>query len=55
MTAGAQLLNEVKRRHPKTVRLILSGFSDQEMILECIQRHASQFLCQAVQQQYFAE
>jgi len=33
---GAQLLNEVMRLHPKTVRLILSGYSDQEMIMQCI-------------------
>jgi HD-like signal output (HDOD) protein len=33
---GAQLLNEVLRLHPKTVRLILSGYADMEMILQCI-------------------
>ena len=33
---GAQLLNEVKQRHPRTARLILSGFSDLEMIMQCI-------------------
>ena len=35
--SGAELLNEVKRRHPRTVRLILSGFADMEMILQCIE------------------
>jgi HD-like signal output (HDOD) protein len=33
---GAQLLNEVARLHPKTVRVILSGFSDLEMIMDCL-------------------
>jgi HD-like signal output (HDOD) protein len=33
---GAQLLNEIKQRHPKTARLILSGFSDLELIMQCI-------------------
>jgi HD-like signal output (HDOD) protein len=33
---GAQLLNEINKRHPKTVRIILSGFSDMEMIMQCI-------------------
>jgi HD-like signal output (HDOD) protein len=33
---GAQLLNEVMRRHPKTVRFILSGYSDMEMIMQCV-------------------
>ncbi len=33
---GAQLLNEIKLRHPRTARLILSGFSDLEMIMQCI-------------------
>ncbi|MEQ1681239.1 MAG: response regulator [Nitrospira sp.] len=33
---GAQLLNEVQRRHPQTVRIILSGHSDQQMIFESI-------------------
>jgi len=33
---GAQLLNEIMRRHPKTVRIILSGFSDMEMVMQCI-------------------
>lgn len=33
---GAQLLNEVQRRYPHTVRIILSGHSDQEMIFQSI-------------------
>ncbi len=33
---GAQLLNEVMKRHPQTVRLILSGHADQELILQCV-------------------
>ena len=33
---GAQLLNEVNKRYPKTVRFILSGHSDREMILKSV-------------------
>jgi HD-like signal output (HDOD) protein len=33
---GVQLLNEVVRLYPKTVRLILSGFADTEMIMQCV-------------------
>ncbi|MGC9943798.1 MAG: response regulator [Verrucomicrobiota bacterium] len=33
---GAELLNEVMKRHPKTVRLILSGYADHDLILRCI-------------------
>ncbi len=33
---GAQLLNEIMRLYPKTVRLILSGFADMEMIMQCV-------------------
>jgi HD-like signal output (HDOD) protein len=33
---GAELLNEVMKRYPKTVRLILSGFADRELILKCV-------------------
>jgi putative nucleotidyltransferase with HDIG domain len=40
---GAQLLSEVKRRHPETVRLILSGHADRELILQCVGT-AHQFL-----------
>src|SRR6202789_1962627 len=31
---GAELLNEVMKHHPQTVRLILSGFADRDMILK---------------------
>jgi HD-like signal output (HDOD) protein/ActR/RegA family two-component response regulator len=33
---GAELLNEILRRHPKTIRLVLSGYADMEMTLECV-------------------
>jgi HD-like signal output (HDOD) protein len=33
---GAQLLGEVMRRHPTTVRLILSGYADKDLILKCV-------------------
>ncbi len=33
---GAQLLNEVMRRHPQTIRLILSGHADRDLILQCV-------------------
>jgi HD-like signal output (HDOD) protein len=33
---GAELLNEVMKRHPKTVRLILSGHADKDLILQCV-------------------
>ena len=33
---GAQLLNEIMRLHPRTIRFILSGYADQEMILQCV-------------------
>lgn len=33
---GAQLFAEVARRFPKSVRLILSGHADQELILQCV-------------------
>jgi HD-like signal output (HDOD) protein len=33
---GAQLLNEVQRRYPRCVRIVLSGQSDQEMIYQSI-------------------
>lgn len=33
---GAQLLNEIMQLYPKTVRLILSGFADMEMIMQCV-------------------
>jgi putative nucleotidyltransferase with HDIG domain len=33
---GAQLLNEVKDKYPKTVRIILSGHADREMIMRSL-------------------
>jgi len=33
---GVELLNEVLKRHPQTVRLILSGHADEELIMKCV-------------------
>jgi HD-like signal output (HDOD) protein len=33
---GAELLNEVMRRHPGTARIILSGYSDQDLVRKCV-------------------
>ena len=33
---GAELLAEILKRHPKTVRLILSGHADRELVLKCV-------------------
>jgi HD-like signal output (HDOD) protein len=33
---GAELLNEVMKRHPRTIRLILSGYADRDLILKCV-------------------
>lgn len=33
---GAELLAEVRKRRPATVRLILSGYADKELILKCV-------------------
>ena len=33
---GAEFLKEVRQRHPQTVRIILSGHADPELILQCI-------------------
>jgi len=33
---GAELLNEVLKLYPKTVRLILSGYADRDLILKCV-------------------
>jgi HD-like signal output (HDOD) protein len=40
---GAQLLDEVMRRHPDTIRIVLSGQSDQEQILQSM-RPTHQYL-----------
>jgi putative nucleotidyltransferase with HDIG domain len=34
--SGAQFLNEVMRRSPRTLRIILSGFADQALVMSCI-------------------
>ena len=34
--SGAELLGEVMARHPKTVRLILSGQSEKDLIMKCV-------------------
>ena len=34
---GAQLMNLLMERHPGTVRLILSGYADRDLILSCVQ------------------
>jgi HD-like signal output (HDOD) protein len=33
---GAELLTEVMRLHPKTVRIVLSGHTDKDLILKCV-------------------
>ena len=33
---GAELLGEVLKRFPKTVRLVLSGYADRELVLKCV-------------------
>ncbi len=33
---GATLLNEIMRRYPKTVRFILSGYADMELVMNCV-------------------
>jgi DNA-binding NtrC family response regulator len=33
---GAELLNEVMKRYPQTMRLILSAYPDQEMVMKCV-------------------
>ena len=40
---GAQLLSEVKKRHPHVVRIVLSGQSDKEMVLKSVRRPISIF------------
>lgn len=40
---GAELLTEMMKRHPKTVRIILSGYADKELSLKCVGA-AHQFL-----------
>jgi HD-like signal output (HDOD) protein len=33
---GAQLLTEVRRRHPRVVRMVLSGHADRELVDQCL-------------------
>ena len=33
---GAELLNEVMKRSPNTIRIIFSGFADQELVMRCV-------------------
>lgn len=33
---GAQLLQEVQKRHPLTIRVILSGHADRELVTQCV-------------------
>lgn len=33
---GAQLLTEIRKRYPMTVRLILSGHADQDLVAQCL-------------------
>ncbi|MBX3745118.1 MAG: HDOD domain-containing protein [Verrucomicrobiae bacterium] len=33
---GASLLNRVRERHPETLRFILSGHADQDMVMRCV-------------------
>ena len=40
---GAQLLNEVMKRYPRTARIILSGFAERETVAKCVGA-AHQFL-----------
>src|SRR4051794_12043650 len=41
---GAELLAHLKDKYPTTVRLILSGYADRNVILQCVGT-AHQFLC----------
>jgi putative nucleotidyltransferase with HDIG domain len=34
--SGAQLLNDIMRRFPGTIRIILSGHGDQELVMRCV-------------------
>lgn len=36
MMNGAELLKEVVRRHPATVRMVLSGHADKELVSQCV-------------------
>lgn len=45
---GAELLREIKDKYPKTIRFILSGYSDMKLILETVQT-AEQFLAKPIE------
>lgn len=34
--SGGQLLNEIMRRHPGTVRIMMSGYADEAHVLKCV-------------------
>lgn len=34
--SGAQLLNEVMRKYPRTARIIMTGYADMESVLKCV-------------------
>ena len=34
--SGGQLLNEIMRRYPATIRIILSGYGDTEQVMRCV-------------------
>lgn len=34
--SGAQLLNEVMKRFPATVRIILSGYAEEDLVMKCV-------------------
>lgn len=40
---GYQLLCEMKARYPKTLRIILSGYSDERVVLKALQRNIAKF------------
>ncbi len=33
---GAELLNEIMERHPRTIRFILSGYADMDLVMQCV-------------------
>jgi HD-like signal output (HDOD) protein len=33
---GAEVINEAQRRFPQTVRLVLSGYADEELVMRCV-------------------
>jgi DNA-binding NtrC family response regulator len=45
---GAQLLEEVMKRYPATIRYILSGHTDGETIFKCISSTTHQFFAKPV-------